>query len=132
GKRASIGASYASGQELHQSLTSCGWIGTLVAIITMILYPLLEYYLIVLGEKLKANSHRRALYHITGRYVGPIIDILIVFFLFGVAAVMVAGAGSLVAQQFGLSAIVGNIALTVLVMLVMTLGLNRIVTVISW
>lgn len=127
-----IGAGYASGQEVLQFFTSSGWIGTLGAIITMILYPLLGYYLIVLGDKLKANSHRRALYHITGRYVGPIIDILIVFFLFGVAVVMVAGAGSLVAQQFGWPAIVGNIVLTVLVMLVMTLGLNRIVTVISW
>ena len=126
-----IGAGYASGQEVLQFFTSSGWIGTLGAIITMILYPLLGYYLIVLGDKLKANSHRRALYHITGRYVGPIIDILIVFFLFGVAVVMVAGAGSLVAQQFGIPAIIGNINLTVLIMLVMTLGLNRIVTVIS-
>jgi len=125
-------AASASGQEVLQFFTSSGWIGTLGAIITMILYPLLGYYLIVLGDKLKANSHRRALYHITGRYAGPIIDILIVFFLFGVAVVMVAGAGSLVAQQFGLPAIIGNIALTILIMLVMTLGLNKIVTVISW
>lgn len=127
-----IGAGYASGQEVLQFFTSSGWIGTIGTIITMVLYPLLGYYLIVLGDKLKANSHRRALYHITGRYIGPIIDILIVFFLFGVAVVMVAGAGSLVAQQFGIPAIIGNITLTILVMLVMTLGLNRIVTVISW
>lgn len=127
-----IGAGYASGQEVLQFFTSSGWIGTIGAVITMILYPLLGYYLIVLGDKLQATSHKRALYHITGRYIGPIIDILIVFFLFGVAVVMVAGAGSLVSQQFGIPAIIGNIVLTVLVMLVMTLGLNRIVTVISW
>lgn len=127
-----IGAGYASGQEVLQFFTSSGWIGTIGAVITMILYPLLGYYLIVLGDKLKATSHKRALYHITGRYIGPVIDILIVFFLFGVAVVMVAGAGSLVSQQFGIPAIIGNIVLTLLVMLVMTLGLNRIVTVISW
>lgn len=127
-----IGAGYASGQEVLQFFTSSGWIGTLGAIITMILYPLLGYYLIVLGDKLKANSHRRALYHISGKYLGPVIDILLVFFLFGVAVVMVAGSGSLFAQQLGMPAIVGNITLTILVMLVMTMGLGRIVTVLSW
>ncbi|CAM4270601.1 YkvI family membrane protein [Lacicoccus alkaliphilus] len=127
-----IGAGYASGQEVLQFFTSSGWIGTIGAVITMILYPLLGYYLIVLGDKWKATSHKKALYKITGKYISPVIDILIVFFLFGVAVVMVAGAGSLVSQQFGIPAIIGNVTLTLLVMLVMTLGLNRIVTVISW
>lgn len=127
-----IGAGYASGQEILQFFTSYGWWGSLGAIITMFLYPLLGYYLVVLGEKLQSTSHKGIIHHLCGKHLGLVIDVLLAFFLFGVGVIMVAGSGSLFEQQFGLPPIYGYILLTVLAILTMILRIRKIVTILSW
>lgn len=127
-----IGAGYASGQEVLQFFTSYGWQGTIGIVIAAVLYPALGYALIVLGQRLKAISYQTALYRICGRYLGVVVDILLIFFVFGVGVIMVAGTGSLVAQQFNAPPIVGYILMTVLVIAALTLHLTKIVTVMSW
>ena len=93
-----IGAGYASGQEILQFFTGYGWWGILGTVVTMILYPLLGYYLVVLGKRVKAWSHKTLIYHICGKYLGAVVDILLAFFLFGVGVIMIAGSGSLFQQ----------------------------------
>src|SRR5699024_12687096 len=46
-----IGAGYASGQEILQFFGSYGWIGIVGSIITVGIYPILGYYIVLLGEK---------------------------------------------------------------------------------
>lgn len=127
-----IGAGYASGQEILQFFTSYGWIGAVGTVITVALYPLLGYYLVVLGNRLQAKSHKTVIYRLCGKYLGLVIDILLIFFLFGVGVIMVAGSGALFNQQFGLLPVYGYVTLTVLVILTLTLRINKIVTVLSW
>lgn len=127
-----IGAGYASGQEILQFFGSYGWIGIIGTIITIIIYPLLGYYIVLLGEKLNVKSHKRVIYAICGKYLGSIIDILLAFFLFGVGVIMIAGSGSLFSQYFGISPIYGYIILTIFMILALILNLNKIVTIISW
>lgn len=126
-----IGAGYASGQEILQFFTGYGWWGILGSIVTMVLYPVLGYYLVVLGRRVQAWSHKSVIYHICGKYLGSVIDILLAFFLFGVGVIMVAGAGSLVQQQFGIPPVVGYALMTVLVILALLLSLRRVLDVIS-
>lgn len=126
-----IGAGYASGQEILQFFTGYGWWGILGTLVTMAMYPLLGYYLIVLGKRLKAQSHKSVIYHICGKYLGAVIDILLAFFLFGVGVIMVAGSGSLFQQQFGIEPAIGYALMTALVILALLLSLRRVLNVIS-
>lgn len=126
-----IGAGFASGQEVLQFYTGYGWWGILGTIVTVILYPLLGYYLVVLGKRLNALSHKSVIYHICGKYLGFVIDLLLAFFLFGVGVIMVAGSGSLFRQQFGLDLAVGNGIMAVLVIVALLLSLQRLLDVIS-
>src|SRR5699024_6040016 len=77
-----IGAGFASGQEILQFYTGYGWWGILGTLVTVILYPLLGYYLVVLGKRLNALSHKSVIYHLCGKYLGFVIDLLLAFFLF--------------------------------------------------
>ena len=45
-----IGAGFASGQEVLQFYTGYGWLGILGTLVTVVLYPLLGYYLVGAGE----------------------------------------------------------------------------------
>src|SRR5690625_2552953 len=114
-----VGAGFASGQEIIQYFTSFGYIGTIAAIVATGLFAYLGMTLTKLGSRLKADSHKVAIYEISGRYLGFIVDAIIVFTLFGVGVVMIAGAGSTLNQQFGLPVFVGSIIMTVIVALAM-------------
>ncbi len=50
------------------------------------------------GCRLQAASHKEVIYFLCGRYLGRVVDWIVTFFLFGVTAVMIAGAGSIFAQ----------------------------------
>ncbi|GAA4107243.1 YkvI family membrane protein [Enteractinococcus coprophilus] len=125
------GAGYASGQEILQFFTGYGWWGIIGTLVTMILYPVLGYYLVVLGKRVKAWSHKSVIYHICGKYLGVVVDILLAFFLFGVGVIMIAGSGSLFQQQFGIPPVAGYALMTLLVILALLLSLRRVLNVIS-
>src|SRR5699024_8899829 len=90
-----IGAGYASGQEILQFFGSYGWIGIVGSIITVGIYPILGYYIVLLGEKLKVKSHKNIIYALFGRVIGTIVDVLLVFFLFGVLVIIIVCSGFL-------------------------------------
>lgn len=126
-----VGAGFASGQEILQYFTSFGHVGTLAAVVSTALFAYLGMTLTRVGSRLKAESHKDAIYAISGRYLGIIVDAIIVFTLFGVGVVMVAGAGSTINQQFGLAPFVGSLIMTILLMLTMMLKVNKVVAIIG-
>ncbi|QQK74654.1 hypothetical protein HUG15_02920 [Salicibibacter cibarius] len=127
-----IGAGYASGQEVLQFFSSSGWLGTVGAIITIGLYPLICYYVVLLGQKNRSYSHKNVIYQICGKYLGFVVDILLAFFYFGLGVTMVAGSGALFAQQFEINPVIGYMILTTFVILTLILNIRTIVTVLSW
>src|SRR5690625_2081105 len=88
-----VGAGFASGQEVLQYFTSFGYAGTLSAIVATGLFAYLGATLTKLGSRMQTTSHKEVIYQISGRYLGVIVDYIIIFTLFGVAVVMIAGAG---------------------------------------
>lgn len=126
-----VGAGFASGQEVMQYFTSFGIWGTAGGIVTTLLFIFLGYTFAQLGTNLKANSHKEVLYYIGGRFMGPILDIVITFFLFGVAVVMFAGAGSTFNQMFGINTIVGSIIMAIVVIFTLLLNTNKIIGIIA-
>ncbi|SEJ85943.1 Uncharacterized membrane protein YkvI [Bhargavaea ginsengi] len=126
-----VGAGFASGQEVLQYFTSFGINGIFGAVLATALFAYLGMVLANIGSRLKAQSHKSAIYEISGRYLGVIVDAIIIFTLFGVGVVMIAGAGSTVNQQFGLPVFVGSLIMTVLVTLAMMLKVDKVIGVIA-
>ncbi|MEC5424835.1 hypothetical protein QGM71_15215 [Virgibacillus sp. C22-A2] len=126
-----VGAGFASGQEVLQYFTSFGHMGTIAAIVATALFAYLGMTLTWLGSRMQTISHKDAIYKISGRYLGIVVDGIIVFTLFGVGVVMIAGAGSILNQQFGLSPFIGSMILTVLIILTVMLNVQRIIAIIG-
>ena len=126
-----VGAGFASGQEVLQYFTSFGLMGSVGAIISTALFAYLGMTLTRIGSRLKTESHKDAIYSISGRYLGVVVDFVIVLTLFGVGVVMIAGAGSNLNQQFGLPPFVGSLIMVILVFLTILLNVDRVVSVIG-
>lgn len=126
-----VGAGFASGQEVMQYFTSFGTWGLLGAVVATFLFMFMGYTLAQIGSDLQAGSHKGVIYHIGGRYVGAILDVLITFFLFGVAVVMFAGSGSTFEQMFGINASTGSIIMAVLTLLTLLLNTKKIIGIIA-
>ncbi|MNJ33100.1 hypothetical protein D3C77_277790 [compost metagenome] len=71
------------------------------------------------------------MYAICGRYLGLFVDLLITFFMFGVTVVMLAGGGALLEQQFGIPALTGSVLVTLLVVAVVCLDVNKVIVLIG-
>jgi uncharacterized membrane protein YkvI len=126
-----VGAGFASGQEVLQYFTSFGHLGTAAAVAATVLFAYLGMTLTKIGSRMQTTSHRDAIYKISGRYLGVVVDYVIIFTLFGVGVVMIAGAGSTLHQQFGIAPFVGSLLLTVLVILTVMLNVEKVIAVIG-
>lgn len=126
-----IGAGFASGQEILQYFTSFGRMGTIGAVISIVLFGYLGMVLTKIGSRLNTNSHKEAIYKISGRYLGFLIDSILVFILFGIGVVMISGSGSIFAQQFGMPNYFGIILMTILVMISVLSNVDRVVKIIA-
>ncbi|WP_405097820.1 hypothetical protein [Oceanobacillus sp. FSL H7-0719] len=126
-----IGAGFASGQEILQYFTSFGLFGTIGAILSTALFAYLGMVLMQLGSRMKTISHRDAIYKISGRLFGAIIDYIIIFTLFSVGVVMIAGAGANLSQQFDFPYFAGTTLMVLLVLVAGMTNINRFVTIIG-
>lgn len=114
-----------------QYFTSFGYIGTIGTIIATALFAYMGMMLTKLGTRMKAKSHKEAVYRVSGRYLGVVVDYVIIFTLFGVGVVMIAGAGSIPSQQFGLPPVFGIILMSVIVMATIMMNVGKVVNVIG-
>lgn len=126
-----IGAGFASGQEILQYFTSFGMMGTIGAALSIVLFGYLGMVLTKIGSRLETDSHKEVIYQISGRFLGFVIDAILVFILFGIGVVMISGSGSIFAQQFGLPSYVGIILMTVLVLISILSNVDRVVKIIA-
>jgi len=126
-----VGAGFASGKEIVQYFTSFGMLGIIGAILSTVLFAYFGMVLTRLGSRMQTISHKDAVYTISGKYLGIIVDAVIVITLFSVGVVMIAGAGSNLNQQFGLPPFAGSLLMVVLVYLTVLLNVDRVVAVIG-
>lgn len=126
-----VGAGFASGQEVLQYFTSFGYMGTAAAVVATALFAYLGMMLTTLGSRTQAHSHKSVIYQISGRHLGVIVDYIIIFTLFGVGVVMIAGAGSTLNQQFGIPAFIGSVVMTLLMGATLMLKVERVVALIG-
>lgn len=126
-----VGAGFASGQEILQYFTSFGMMGIAAAILSTALFAYIGMILTRLGSRMQTTSHKDVIYKISGRFLGTIIDYIIILTLFGVGAVMIAGAGSNLEQQFGLPSVFGSLLMVLLVFITILMNVDKVVAVIG-
>ncbi|TWT25155.1 hypothetical protein [Planomicrobium sp. CPCC 101110] len=126
-----VGAGFASGQEVLQYFTSFGYWGMGGALLAMLLFGYLGMVLTGLGSRMQTVSHEDVVYSISGKVIGKIIDYTLILTLFGVLVVMIAGAGSIFSQQFGLPGAFGRALLTILVIITIMMNVKKVIMIIG-
>ncbi len=126
-----VGAGFGSGQEVMQFFTNYGLYSLPAILIALLLFSFIGMQIAQLGSHISSTSHKQIINLICGRYLGTAVDVILSFFLFGVAVIMIAGAGTLVEQQFGLPPIYGTIGMTAITILTLLLNVDKIINIIS-
>lgn len=126
-----VGAGFASGQEIIQFFTSFGMMGMVGALFATAAFAFLGMILAQLGTDLQTTSHKEVMYHIGGRLIGSILDVLITVILFGVAVVMFAGSGATFHQVFGIDPLVGSILMVALTIATLLLNVKNIISIVA-
>jgi uncharacterized membrane protein YkvI len=127
-----VGAGFATGQEVLQFFTNFGAWGLLGLLLATLMFALFGYIIMGLGQQLNARSHQEIVNRTGGRFLGAAIDYIIVFFLFGALAAMLAGTGALFTQQFRLPALLGSLVMGVLTVLTVLHGIKGVINAISY
>lgn len=126
-----VGAGFASGQEILQFFTSYGVWGIVGAFVATLLFALVGMRLAQLGSRLQTVSHKDVIYHICGKTVGQAVDVIITLCVFGVTVVMIAAAGAVFEQQFGLEKHIGSLIMIVFTILSVVLHPKMIITLVG-
>ena len=105
--------------------------GMIGAVLATGAFAFLGMTLAQIGSDLKMTSHKEGIYYIGGRFIGPILDILITFVLFGIAIVMFAGAGSTFQQMYGLNPGIGSILMATATILTLLLNADNIIKIVA-
>ncbi|MBY0121425.1 hypothetical protein [Bacillus sp. S/N-304-OC-R1] len=126
-----VGAGFASGQEVLQFFTSFGVIGFAGAAVATFLFAFLGMQITQIGSRLQTHSHKDVVYSICGKYLGIAVDVIITFFLFGVAVIMFAGAGATFQQQFGIPSFVGSLIMVALTIFACLFNVERVINIIA-
>jgi uncharacterized membrane protein YkvI len=122
-----IGAGFASGQEILRFFTLFGIRGIWGLVFCTVLFAFMGVLLLFLGQRLKAVSYRDVIQFACGKKIGPVMDLLLTFFLFGTLSVMLAGAGAVFTEQLGLPAAAGTVITLLLSVITVIFGLSGIV-----
>ena len=126
-----IGGGFASGNEVLQFFTGYGIAGIAGSIVAALLFAFLGMHIARISSIMQAGSHKKVLYSLFGKQAGLAVDVLLSFFLYGVGVAMLAGAGSTLAQQFGLAPLAGSVLMTLLVIGTLCLNVRGIINLIS-
>jgi uncharacterized membrane protein YkvI len=122
-----VGAGFSTGQEILQFFTNNGAVSIFAILLSGLLILFTGKWTADVGFDIKAESHVDSLLNMFGNIFGRIIDIVLAFFLYGVAVIMFAGAGSTFYESFGVAPWIGSLILIIGVYITLNMGFNRIV-----
>jgi len=127
----SIGAGFASGQELIQYYSVHGWWLIPARLVGFIVLIYGNYCFAIVGNREKITGGTDAIRYYCGKIFGGIIDYFMVFYCYMSAVVMFSGAGSTLHEQYGIPIHIGAIILAALSCITVVFGLDGIINVIS-
>lgn len=127
-----IGSGFATGQEILQYFTSYGYwgvFGTGLLVLVLITYVAVEF--LTVGHEEKFERPSMIFDYYCGRILGRFFDYFSILFVFLSFTVMVAGAGAVFQEHYGLSKYIGGVGLAAAVGLTVWFGLSNLVDVIG-
>lgn len=126
-----VGAGFASGQEVLQFFAFHGMRGILGIALATLLFVVYGAIILVLGHRLQARSHLEVVAASGIPGVGWLVDAVVTLFLLGAFSAMAAGSGAVFAEEFGVPAIWGNLAMVIVSVATVLLGIEGVVAAIS-
>lgn len=126
-----VGAGFATGQEILKFFTHFGLAGIYGVLVATVLLAVLGSLILRLGHRLQADSHLAVVQAVVGPRLGRVVDGVIIFFLFGGLAIMMAGSGAVLAEHWHLDRFLGTLTLALLSGGTVALGLRGVVASIS-
>ncbi|WP_185967216.1 MULTISPECIES: hypothetical protein [unclassified Corynebacterium] len=126
-----VGAGFASGQETIQYFVSFGVGGIWGVLLASFIMTLAGTVFLQLGSYFQANEHNAVFSSVAHPVVAKILDYAVIFTLFCIGFVMLAGAGSNLNQQFGLAPWIGSLIMLILVMVVGMFDVDKVSAVIG-
>ncbi|TBL73218.1 hypothetical protein [Paenibacillus thalictri] len=124
-----VGAGFASGQEILQFFTRYGWMATLTIGLASVMFVWLGIKMMLLAHRVGATSYEDMNVFLFGPKFGNWISLFTLVILFGVTTVMLAGAGSIFAEQLGSSYQLGLAITLVLAYFVLSKGMSALMMV---
>lgn len=126
-----VGAGFSSGQEVLQYFVAHGSTGIIAVAITAGFMAIIGVAALQLGSYSGAKDHSTVFNQIAHPVIARALDVFIVFTLFSIGFVMIAGAGSNLNQQFGLPVWVGSALMVVLVIVTGLLDVDKVTKIIG-
>lgn len=126
-----IGASTGTGQEFFQSYATHGAIGVVGVVIQQVAIAGLCFIVVKACKKYSLNSSKEFFVWFLGKIVGTIVYYYVAAFVFATLLQLISGTGAIVNQFYGLPIYVGSVALSVLLMITMLMGFEKLIDVIS-
>ena len=127
-----IGSGFATGQEILQYYAGFGLWGILgTGSIVMILMTFVAVELFTTGQREKLARPSLVFRYYGGRWIGGFYDFFSILFVFLSFTVMVAGAGAVFKEHYGLSQYLGGSLLAIAVGITVWFGLSSLVDVIG-
>jgi uncharacterized membrane protein YkvI len=124
-----VGAGFASGQEILAFFTSYGHAGTVGILLATSLFVWLGYKMMLLAHQLRTPSYESFNQKLFGPMIGRTMNVLVFLTLFGVTTVMLAGAGSVLEEQFAIPYLAGTTGTVLLSLLILRKGLDQLLLV---
>lgn len=109
-----LGAGFVSGQELMQFFAIFGGFGLIGMSLAILLFILLSCFVMRISKQTGITEFDRIIVRKEISWLRALFGGVFVFFLFGVVVIMVAGAGALLNQVFGIATIMGSALMAVL------------------
>ncbi|WP_411843757.1 hypothetical protein [Salinicoccus sp. HZC-1] len=123
-----LGAGFSTGQEILQFFSNFGTMSYAAVLLSALVIMFLGRQASKLGNVLDAESHLEPINVLFGERLGKIVDYVLIFFLYGVMIIMLAGGGSAFEESFGVPAWLGSLLMMFAVMITLSMGFDKILT----
>ncbi|NPV90790.1 MAG: hypothetical protein HPY50_08460 [Firmicutes bacterium] len=123
-----LGAGFASGQEILQFFGFFGWSGVSAVALASLFFIFFGFLVMQAGNRLKARSYLDLINSLAGPRVSRAVDLTVTFFLFGTLSIMLAGAGAIFVEQFGLPGWWGSLLVMAVSVLTVWFGMAGVVS----
>lgn len=121
-----IGSGFATGQEILQFFAGQGIMSIAGTVVTTIVFSWVGAMFMKHGYEHQLESPCEILEFYFGKKFGKYVEIAFQLVLYGVYVIMIAGAGSTLAEYFGLNPMIGRIGMAVLAFFTVIMGLTKL------